>query len=45
MSNKKLIYKSPSTEIVKMAVAETLLITSPGATIEGVEIEDLDYDF
>lgn len=45
MSDKKSLYKTPDVRIVDMAVTEALLTASAGATLPGVEEEELDYDF
>lgn len=45
MSDKKSLYKTPDVRIVDMAVTEALLTASAGATLPGVQQDEMEYEF
>lgn len=45
MSNKKLFYETPKGRIVEMVVTTALLTASAGATLPGVQEEEMEYEF
>ena len=45
MSNKKSPYKTPNVRIVELVVTKTLLTATMGATLPGVDEEEMDNEF
>lgn len=45
MSDNKSLYKTPDVRIVDMAVTKALLTASAGATLPGVQQDEMEYEF
>ena len=45
MSDKKSLYKTPDVRIVDMEVTKALLTASAGATLPGVQQDEMEYEF